>query len=231
MTEENSLVVQPSKLLEIAINNNAELDKLEKLMELQTQYEKKEAEKAYNKAMAKFKADPPEIIKSKKVQFKSTKYNHADLGEAVTLINKKLSEYGLFASWDIEQEERVKVTCIIKHELGHSEQTSFKASPDTSGSKNNIQSLGSTVTYLQRYSLFAITGLIPVDLDDDGASAEAKDDPISEEQIANITALCEEVDANMKDFYNFFEIKEIAELPSEKYSQAILLLEKKRSKK
>jgi hypothetical protein len=48
--------------------------------------------------------------------------------------------------------------------------------PDTSGSKNPIQALGSAVSYLQRYTLLSLAGLATEDQDDDGATAEKKTD-------------------------------------------------------
>ena len=46
---------------------------------------------------------------------------------------------------------------------------------DTSGGKNNIQAMGSAVSYLERYTLLAITGLSTKEMDDDGRGAGAGD--------------------------------------------------------
>ena len=53
------------------------------------------------------------------------------------------------------------MTCQITHELGHSESVEMTAPPDDSGGKNTIQSIASTKTYLERYTLLAAT-LTPV---------------------------------------------------------------------
>ena len=45
------------------------------------------------------------------------------------------------------------------------------AGPDGSGGKNAIQAIGSTVSYLERYTLLAATGLATEDQDDDGRGA------------------------------------------------------------
>src|SRR5258708_10458648 len=63
----------------------------------------------------------------------------------------------------------IRVPCTLTHAQGHSESVSMSAQPDTSGSKNSIQAIGSTTSYLQRYTLFAATGLAPKDADTDGA--------------------------------------------------------------
>jgi len=46
----------------------------------------------------------------------------------------------------------VTITCIISHRDGYREENSLSAAADTSGEKNPIQAIGSTLTYLQRMS-------------------------------------------------------------------------------
>jgi len=53
----------PAQLLAIAVDKDADIDKLTKLMELQERWEANEARKAYVQAMNEFKASPPEIFK------------------------------------------------------------------------------------------------------------------------------------------------------------------------
>jgi ERF superfamily len=77
-------------------------------------------------------------------------------------------------SWKMNQEGQwIKVTCILTHELGHSEETTLMGAPDNSGSKNAIQAVGSTVTYLERYTLLAACGLSTKGSDNDGRGAVA----------------------------------------------------------
>lgn len=189
------VVQTPANMIELAINRGADLDKLEKLMELQQRYEANEAKKAYVAAMAAFKENPPEIYKTKKAGFdhKSgqgrTEYSYADLAEVATAINKGLSKHGLSASWETQQEAKsITVTCIITHAMGHSEKTSLTAAADDSGKKNAIQAIGSTISYLERYTLLALTGLATYDMDDDGEGHEEVE-AITEEQKANIETL------------------------------------------
>ena len=93
--------------------------------------------------------------------------------EIIACINEALSEHGLSAAWETAQNNgSVTVTCKITHIMGHSESTSLTAAPDNTGSKNPIQAIGSTVTYLQRYTLLALTGLATYEQDDDGGKPE-----------------------------------------------------------
>ncbi len=180
------LPITPMAMLQMAVAKGSDLEQLQKLMDLQERWEKNEARKAYVQALAEFKKNPPRIVKDKAVSFGSgkTSYKHATLDNASEQIGHALSEHGLSHRWDVNQLDGglIKVTCILTHQQGHSENVSMQATPDTSGSKNSIQAIGSTVSYLQRYTLFAATGLAPKDAiaDDDGRGGDAHS--ISESQ-------------------------------------------------
>ena len=147
--------------------------KLKELLELQERWDATQAKKAYVEAMSAFKEKPPEILKDRTVNYTAkggkVNYKHATLHNVTSKINTELSKHGLTAAWVTSQDNgSVKVTCRITHIMGHSEETCLSAPPDNTGSKNVIQAIGSTVTYLQRYTLLALTGLATADQDDDG---------------------------------------------------------------
>jgi len=168
--------ITPMDMLQMAVSQNADLDKLEKLMALQERWEANEARKAFTKALSEFKATGITIDKDKHVKYGNTEYNHATLGNICNIIGSELSKYGLSYRWNTEQTEgKIRVTCILMHVLGHSESVSLESGADSSGSKNAIQAIGSTVTYLQRYTLQAITGTVTQEQDNDGASYGLKD--------------------------------------------------------
>ncbi len=184
--------VAPADLLRYALENGADLDRLEKLMELQQRYEENEARKAYVAAMAEFKQNPPQIIKDKQVGYTGKDgfvgYSHASLGNVTRAIVEGLAKHGFSHRWDTEQQgAQVVVTCILTHRKGHSERTTLTAAKDDSGKKNNIQQVASAITYLQRYTLLAATGLATEDQDDDGVSAEL-DTSLADNWIAKVRA-------------------------------------------
>lgn len=179
VSEESPLI---DKLM-VAVSNGMQVEVLEKFMDLAERQQKREAEQAYHKAFADFKADPPKIVKDALVDYKKrdgtrTKYEHATIGNVVDSIIQGMSKHGLSHSWQLNQEgSTIAVTCKITHSLGHSEETTLKAGADTSGGKNSIQAIASTVTYLERYTLQAATGIAVLDKDDDG---QAHQDPVEQ---------------------------------------------------
>jgi len=94
-------------------------------------------------------------------------------------VGPALSKHGFAWSYDIDQQvDWISVTCTLKHRRGHRESVTLGGPPDDSGQKNRLQSIGSTITYLQRYTLKAITGVAEKGQDDDGrgGAGGAQDD-------------------------------------------------------
>lgn len=166
-------VITPAQMLSIAVEQGADLDKLEKLMGLQERWENKEAKKAFSAAISGFRGDCPTIAKTAKVAVTKTGITaaYAPLHEVMETIAPILKSYDLSARWQTAQPGNgiMRVTCIITHAAGHSEETSLESALETSGSKSPIQSIGSTISYLERYTIFAALGLSSKEMDDDGA--------------------------------------------------------------
>ena len=170
-------VATPAALVQMAVQNGASMEQLEKLLALQERWEAGEARKAFTAAMAAFKKNPPTIEKDKTVGYEGKDgelvgYRHATLGNITRQIVAALASHEISHSWSTDQLAggQVAVTCTLTHSMGHSESVTLQSAKDDSGKKNNIQALGSAITYLQRYTLLAITGLATEDQDDDGKS-------------------------------------------------------------
>lgn len=168
----------PAAMMMMALNKGVDIDRLEKLLSMQQSWEANEARKAFVKAMAAFKSDPPSVYKDKINKQFGSKYSSID-----ALVNPTipyLAKQGLSHSWQYGEPDvkQVTVTCTMTHEFGHSESVTMSAPPDTSGgaSKNPIQQIKSTHTYLKIATFEAVTGLVSkeANLDDDGNAAGGK---------------------------------------------------------
>lgn len=213
----------------------ASISDLKELWELQKEWEANEARKAYNAAIADFKSEQFEIIKDKSVGYKTKDgnfvgYKHATLAHIVDTVVPLLSKHGLTHSWEsCRKDNMVSVTCKLSHKDGHSENVTLFAAPDNSGKKNAIQQVGSTITYLQRYTLQSILGLAAADQDDDGNAAEEKpENYINENHLADIVALISELDVNESAFCAHIGVNSLEEIPEAKYQSAVNALEMKR---
>ena len=148
--------------------------KLAVLLDVKLKWEADEARKEFEHAFQQFKRNLPDIFKTKKVEFptsggKNTTYSHAELDKITPLITESLLAYGITHYWDLSDTNgKTTVTCVLEG-YGHTRRAATLCGPpDTSGGKNNVQAIGSTVSYLQRYSLLAACGIAAKGQDDDG---------------------------------------------------------------
>lgn len=199
------------QLLGDAVSNGADTETLEKLIELKERTDNNEARKSFDASMADLRSDLPTITKDNSVSHKGGNYEYEDLSTIVEKVSPAMAEHDLSFRWrtDSEETNQVKVTCIISHRDGHSEETTLSAKPDTSGSKNSIQAIGSTVTYLQRYTLKAALG-IAAGPDDDAQSVN--DSGNTQSTSSNSTS-----DSNEELTYPFgdHQGEPISEVPTE----------------
>ena len=166
-----------------------------------------------------------------------TDYWHAGYGELVETIKGCLAAEGLSYRHRVEQGDEVRVTCILTHQAGHSEQVSMSGPPDATGGKNAIQAIKSTRTYLKRSTFEDVTGAVIDDADDDGQGYAAGDETITEEQVAEIQTQLDEFgadDASRAQFLQYLsrrakrKIESLADIPSAAYPAALQGLSNKR---
>lgn len=217
----------PMTLLDRALSSGASIEVMEKLMALQERFESNNARKAFNKAIASAKAEIPPIQRNREGHNKKM---YADFSAIAKIVDPILSKYGLSYRFKTNQvENRISVTCILSHEGDHSEETTLSGPADTTGNKNAIQSIGSTLTYLQRYSLVQMLGLAAAD-DDDGKVA-GEGEKVSEEQLAALIALADEVGADKERFCKVMKVASFADIPATRFEEAKALLNKKKKAK
>lgn len=233
LVERPSSPMTPMEMLDRAVSQGASVEMLAKLMDLQERWEANQARMAFASAISAAKSELPRIVKSKTVDFTTSKgrthYLYEDLSSIMEQIGPVLSKHGLSVRYrtTAEPNQPVSVTCIIAHSLGHSEENTLMAGKDESGNKNSIQAIGSTVTYLQRYTLKAALGLA-ASVDDDGEKAD--DGTISEKEREIILTLIDETETDIAKFCEVFKIESVSDLPVVSYRRAILMLEAKRQK-
>ena len=125
-------------------------------------------------ALAAFQAEAPTVSKGKtaKVPTKaggSYSYTYANLADVVEAAYPLLSKHGLSFSCVPRNREGggYELVGILLHSSGESLEGSLPLSGNTP------QELGSSLTYMRRYLLGAMTGLVTDD-DDDGAAASRR---------------------------------------------------------
>jgi hypothetical protein len=169
-------LIQFDQTLMALAKSKTDVATIREMMAMRKEYSDEEARKAFARAMTAFRAEPIVVLKSRQVGYTNSDgdfvgYTHAELADFTEAIGPAMAKHGLSYNWRSRKEgAQVYVTCVITHADGHSQETPLDAPLDTSGKKNAIQSLGSTITYLQRYTLCLATGVAARGIDDDGRS-------------------------------------------------------------
>lgn len=164
-----------------AVSSGASIEALERLMALKERHDKEVARQSFLNALSDFQMDSPDIRKTKRVEFGTTQYMYAPLADIDRQLRKPMKDHGFSKRWEIQDNgDEIKVTCIIAHIGGHTEQTSMTAKPDVSGSKNPIQARGSAIEYMKRYTLVGALGITTADSDIDGRLPDVDVDKLHE---------------------------------------------------
>lgn len=179
--ESNALLAVISR---VATDPNCDLDKMERLLNMQERVMARRAEQAFNAAMAAMQAEIPSIAE------RGTGHNikYATLEDILDTVRPIMHKYGFAVSFRISQVDRVTVTGVLMHKDGHREETSMTLAADTSGSKNAVQAIGSSVSYGKRYVLCAMLNIATRGEDDNGYAATPHT-PVTETQAKQLRNL------------------------------------------
>lgn len=187
--QRGAMVVQqnsPAAIMLQALAQGTSLDQVEKMMDLQERWERREAEKAFKEAFAEFRGHNITVQKSKTVNRGAAgSFKQAEYEEICSKISPALSEHGLsfrhdqkFGSrkWVTDGVENdvpwVYVTCFLEHKGGHHETLSLEGPPGDLSANTDTQNMQVTASYLKRQSLLAITGTATGGEDDENYSLD-----------------------------------------------------------
>lgn len=161
----------PDQLLAMAVNQDLDVDKLEKLLAMKERWDKEQAKKDFVSALSRFQEECPELRRNKDVKFKNDGpviYSYAPLADIDRQIKPLLKKHGFTKRWRIfDVAGKTKVVCILTHCNGHTEETEMEGDSDMSGQKSALQGKGATITFMQRYTLIGALGLTTADADID----------------------------------------------------------------
>lgn len=218
MTENNLVAV----IEKAAVDPNVDVDKMERLIEMQERIMSKQAEIDFNNAMTDM--DLPSVEKNRKNEQTNSMY--ADLKSIQKTIDPVLKEAGFKYRWTHEYKENtVGTTCILYHRAGHSIEAYAEYEFDESGikgSKNKTRphASASAKTYGKRDSLCSVLGINITD-DDDGNAAGSV--PITDKQKEALVALLQDVkdiEAYQKSFLDYMKVESIDVIPQKDYYKA-----------
>lgn len=222
----------PARLIEMAIQQNADVAKLEKLMDLQERWDARQAEVSFNAALNRVQANLPQI--EKKAENKQTSSKYAKLEDVNAALVPVYAAEGFSISWGTDNsplEGYIRLVADLSHAAGHTRRYHLDTPLDRAGIKGTdnktlVHATGSSISYGRRYLTLMMFNASTYD-DKDGNHPKPT---VSEEQQANLQALIDEVGANKAGFLGFFKVRSLAEIYADKYVDAVRMLEAKRKK-
>jgi hypothetical protein len=245
----NAVVVSdsnsPAALTRLALTHGQSLADIEKMLELQIKYEKNEARKAYFDAVANFKAEAPPLKKDKFNKYFKSWYT--SLGNLLDTYNPILGKNGLSVSFPVKPPEDNKMTveCRLSHKMGHSDSIGMTVPIDRAAvgkvsgqaSRNAIQDIKSTFTYLRSATCEAVLGVAGSEassVDDDGNSAGGQQEEsgnfISADQEKKLNEAFKKTDMLEGAFLKALKVETLSELPASKFNYAMGIINSRKSK-
>lgn len=171
-------VRDPESLLRYALDKNADVGVIERLMAVRKELQAEAAKAAFDDAMREFQSRCPVITKTTPAVGRDGRpmYHYAAMEKILSETQALRGELGFSHTFDTKVDAGwVECFCIVKHRGGHEESRSFKV-PATSKSPmmNDPQMYASALTFLQRYTFCASFGIGTAVQDMDGRTSEQK---------------------------------------------------------
>lgn len=186
----------------VATMPDINMDALERMLNMQERIMARDAESAFNAAMAEMQCEIPTIAERAKGHG-TIKY--ATLEDISDIVKPIMKTHGFAISFKVEHAAAgLSVTGILMHRAGHREQTTMLLPIDTSGSKNAVQAVGSSTSYGKRYVMCALLNITTRGEDDDAYSAvPSNQEPvITEIQVRQLKTLLVKCSQKAQDTFN-----------------------------
>lgn len=213
-----------SMIAQVIENPDFDVQKLEKMMDLQERWEDRLASKAFNEAVAKFQDEVPTVIKDKKG---AHDIKYAPLDTIMKTIQPALSANGLSVRFSTTmQDSAIRAVCTVSHVSGHSEASEITVPVDAAMSANSSQKMGSANSYAKRYALSNALNLAFAETDNDANDLYER---LNDDQVIEINDLLKESGADKARFLKWAgNVKSVEDIAKRKYYDCKAQLERKR---
>jgi ERF superfamily len=212
-----------------------DIDKMERLLQMQERIVAKGAETAFNAAMTAAQAEMSPISADATNPQTHSKYaSYAKLDKVLRPIYVKHGFALSFDEADSPKPEYVRVLCHVSHIAGHTRTYTKELPADGKGPKGSdvmtkTHAAGAAMAYAMRY---LVKGIFNVAVGEDDKDGNESLPLINEKQVADLKAMLEEL--GPRAYANFLKagkINTLAEVPAKNYDACVKLIEdKKRAK-
>lgn len=203
----------------VALDPNINVEKMTKILDMQERILNKQAFCEFNQAMVLAMGLIPSIERHNKGQ--SNKF--ATFENINKIVKPILKKHGLFITFrtEFQSDDFLLITAKITHLSGHTEETSMRFPFDNSGNKNDIQAVGSSISYGKRYTMSALLGIATHGEDDDGFSTSKT---IGEKDIIRLNDGLDKSDIKLAVLCEYMDVDRLSDIKVDTFNNAIVYL-------
>ena len=192
-----------------ASDPSVDIDKLERLLALKEKMDAQAREQAFLAALSRLEPRLPQITQKGLISHGNVSHPYARLEDIDTAIRPLLAEEGFAISFDTKAvDNRVEIIGRLSHREGHYEYKSVTLPLDSSGAKNAVQSVGSTISYGRRMLVKMFFNLM-----EKGEDTDSEDPtPIPAEDAMRIHELLAETKSDVGRFLQFMGVNKVEDI-------------------
>lgn len=197
----------------VALDQSIDIERLDKIIQMERESQRHEAERLFNSALADMQPELP-AVQARGRGDKNAKYGK--LEDIQAAIRPALQKHGFAVRFKVhDAENALTVECILSHKAGHSDSDRITLPYDKTGSKNDVQARGSTVSYGKRYTLCNILNIQVGGEDDDGAGG--KGETVGPKEMTEIDALLKRWGGDRQSFFDYLKVDGMADIPLKQF--------------
>jgi hypothetical protein len=225
-------------ILRISCNPNFDVDKFDRLIQLQREQEADQRRQAYNTAMSKCQAEIEPVARDADNPHTRSKY--ATLDAVAAAIRPIYAKHGFaisFGTDDPRLPDHYGITALITHNEGFERTVRADFPKDLVGSqgksnKTEIQGFGSTMSYARRYLLYLIFNIPLKNEDQDGnrngnRSQREPEQTLTVDQLAELQTEINARGVNLKKFLEYGGVERLEDIRQKDFKSALEVAKRK----
>lgn len=212
----------------VSMTPNLNPEIIHRMLDAQQRVLDRQAEQEFNQALNDLQSKLQAVPKNGLIDFVDKKGNErktpfAKFEDMMKVLKPLMIANGFTVSFTSEPiEGGMLVTGTLTHKGGHCIKSAMRLPLDVSGSKNNLQGAGSTISYGRRYILDMLFNIVREGEDTDGYGA-----PISDDLLQEIKARIKATGANDALFMKHMKVERLEDIQHRDYGKAMNALKTK----
>ena len=226
---------QPQTLLAaivaMAKDPSVDVQKLDALLAMQERLEARQAEAEFNTALRDAQAIMPRVKKNGTIDLGGKgSIPFATWEDVDTVLRPIMVQHGFSISFDTTARDGggAGISATLRHAAGHAKTVSIPLPLDSGPGRNNLQAMGSTLSYGKRYLAEMLFNIVRTGQDDDGKYGGTEF--ISHDQAKQLDVLITETGSDRAKFLETFQLAHMLNMDQPTFTRALNMLNAKKAR-